>query len=279
MAEAPLWLLQNYQDAPTSTPPSASTADPSDLSLYSNLANVQTICGRCQSLPTAYDLKVTWETPPPAQFAYIFDSIRLNRTLIQQPGLLVSNSDWVTKAPPPLSNACCNFSSRILGATRQVISPAEGPGIPTTTVENPIFNLQWFLFYGNSSDCISGPVPYSASDFDTTLLNADPLASDSAFNNTSNDPLALAPASVSGWCLVFLHRNIAAAGDQNTVTFDNYGMYQLKPKLWYVDEITDPPTSHYHKPVYKCGTSNEWVLALNSLDLPQHTIRTIPVGP
>ena len=250
---------------------------------------------------------------PRPDWCYIFDNIRLVRTLISQPGLIVSPATWCREAPPPLSNACCNYSSQLLGSTRQVVSPDAPSGTKTVTELNFIPQLQWFLFYGGSSDAIFGPVPYTPSDFDTSLLNPDPLTYDSLYTPPSLDPTDLTPPSVTGWCLAIVLRNIydpnapsdgnvnilplipfspeiaPSAGDlPNVVQFTSIAMYALTPPdpIYSTppDPEADPPVvgvlaDNQATALFNCSGLNSWSLTYNPLQLPTHTIQTIPIGP
>lgn len=270
MAEAPLWLIQNYPDAPTST-----------AVLPALLGNIQTICGLCHSMPPAYDLEFSWNngtyvtrdtqsgkvTNLEDTFDFMFQLIRLNRSLIVQPGLIVSNATWAFEAPPPFANACCNFVSKVL---------------PSLT----LLNMSWVLLYCNDVNALSGPVPYVPGDFDTSLLVTDPLPTDSAFTPTNFDPLNLGPASVIGWTLALIQRQITAPAatdatpfPDSTVVFAVFALYSLQEPLLSVDTTQDPPLYTYGQALFNCRSSNTFVLRESTINLPDHSIRIIPAGP
>lgn len=315
MADGPLWLLDNYADATPSDPAPDGTQ------------YVQTVCGRCATMPTGYDLEFTWgsnnatkvtlnstinnATLPQPDWCYIFQSIRLTRQKLIQPGLL-QPTDYLISAPPPMASACCYFQSDNMGPTRQV----GAAGLPPVTQPNAIVNMQWFLFYGNSIDAISGAIPVTPTDFDLGLLvpNAFPAFDslvtgsgsfdgiDAPYNvppppneDDEDDPPQITQ-QVQGWCLALVRRfvlinsqdfplppeflalikgfGIHLPSDPNSqayVVYYPYALYGLTP-------YTRPAGVPIAIPVFNCRGTNTWDLRFNGIALPPHTIRTLPVG-
>lgn len=284
MAEAPLWLLENYPEAPLSTPVRPNKK-----------GYIQTVCGNCQSMPSAFDLLFNWSsnnqtkvtlpgTVPNLRddWCYIFDSIRLERRALIQPGILSPHSQWLIHATAPLTNANCNWAGQLLGPTRKVVLPSTPAGTPPAVLSNAIPNLQWFLFYSNDGNSINGTVPFVPSDFDTSLLVPDPLNFDSLVSGSGTivNPNTFSadgwpdPPTITGWCLALVKRQIIKLDpfdpfSPETVVFAGFALYQL---------LSPPPLSDGTTltPVFKCQDRNTWQLAFNPLDFPQHTIVTVP---
>lgn len=174
MAEQPLW----YRDFNRDYPP------------YS-------ICGRCQTCFPAFDLEFSWGpnkptkvtvnpdpldfTLPQPDWCYIFDSIRLTRQPIRQVGDDGSHIGHLLGAGPPLAYTSCHWSNPVhqLGSIRHVVPPDAPLGAAPIETLNVIFNLQWFLFYGNSMDCINGIVPQTLNEVSQGQIIISPLDKDS----------------------------------------------------------------------------------------------------
>lgn len=284
MAEAPLWLVNTYPEAPISVP------------VHPNKNGyIQTICGICQSMPSAFDLLFSWssnnqtKTTLPGtvpglrnDWCYIFDNIRLERRALIQPGILSPHSQWLLHATAPLTNANCNWAGPFLGPTRKVVPPTSPPGTVPFVEVNAIANLQWFLFYGTSGEAINGPVPFTPDEFNTSLLVPNALDPDSSVSGTGtiDNPNSLSPdgwpdpPAIKGWCLALIKRQIVKLDpfdpfSPETVIFRGFALYQL---------LSPPPLSDGTElpAVFNCQGRNTWELAFNPLDFPQHTIITVP---
>lgn len=248
------------------------------------------LCGRCQACFPAFTLGFTWgvnkqtkvtvnptfqpDRPRP-DWCYIFDSIILTRKKIIQVGAYKNHTDFMLHSGPPLTYTSCYWSSQYFGPTRRVVAPTAPMGTPYSETLNSIPNLQWFLFYGNTIDCITGTVPEAPADLDTLQFITTPLEYDSRVSG-SGDPTQEDGGDFSGdivgWCLALLRRRIKASdpGDPSSpliVTYSAYAMYQ----------VDQPPEQE--QPIFDCRGSNNWKLVFNPLNLPTHSIETIPTGP
>lgn len=298
MAEQPLW----YRDFNRDYPP------------YS-------ICGRCQTCFPAFDLEFSWgsnnptkvtvnpdpldETLPRPDWCYIFDSIRLTRQAIRRTGDNLTQVDpdgtpWHVPAGPMLAYTSCHWANQVrqLGSVRQVIAPDAPAGTAKTPTLNNIFNLQWFLFYGNSASCIFSPVPEVIADVDTNQIITEPLYFDSHVTgeNIVNsgefvraDFITVDEANqnlgfhLQGWTLALLKRQIVTPHNLPNEghlyeTFRPFAAYQLfrteEERLREYDNL-----DRVAGPVFNCRADNKWEIAFNPIRLPPHTIRTIPAGP
>lgn len=267
MAEQPLW----YKDY---------NRDPVPYS----------ICGRCQTCFPAFDLEFTWgankptkvtpptilenpEDVPREDWHYIFGSIRLTRQPIRQVGDDPTHIGHQLSAGPPLAYTCCHWSNprTQFGSVRQVIAPDAPAGTPATPALNQIFNLQWFLFYGNSMNCINGIVPLTISDIEEAQIISEPLDEDS-FVEVSGT-LDSSGGNLTGWCLALLKREIFLTLPLPTVRYRAFALYHLPPPE---NQDTEQGPS---LAVFNCRSSSVWDIAFNPLNLPPHTIRTVPAGP
>ena len=247
------------------------------------------LCGRCHSCFPALDIEFTWGFNKPTKvtvnptslpdlpridWCYAYDSIRLVRSPIKQVGSFASHQDFLLLSGPSLTYTVCHWKSQYLGSTRKVIPQSAPAGITYITELNTIPNLQWFLFYGNTMGCITAPPPELPADLDTEQIIPIPLEHDSLVSGSGEflpDELTGDVASptfgeIKGWCLALVRRRIR--GNPAAPIFTPYSLYQLSP-----------PENPASLAVYNCRGANSWEQVFNPLNLPAHTIRTLPVGP
>lgn len=126
-------------------------------------------------------------------------------------------------------------------------------------------------------DCINGIVPQTLNEVSQGQIIISPLDKDSDVDVTGE--LDFSGGSLTGWCLALLKREIVrpAAGPYDDpsayVKYHAYALYHLSPPE------NQPTSGMPSSAVFNCRSNNVWVPAFNPLLLPEHTIRTIPVGP
>lgn len=239
---------------------------------------LQALCGRCDAVFPAFDLLFKWgsnsetkittgssDAPlsiPRDDWCYFFDSIHLVRTPIRQAGVFEPGETYLTAATAPLTYVNCHWASQYFGSTRKTPQDV----LDGTSTTNDIPNLQWFLFYCKSIDSISGDVPASQAEVDLSLITSVALSTDSSVEeNDSSDPDGPGP-NIAGWILALVRRRVLGTFPPS-VQFNPYALYKL------------PQPTFSEQACFLCRDRNLWELAFNPLNLPPHTIQTIPVGP